>query len=123
MRGNQSQPYVLVNNPAFTSLGIFKYNGKIYYGNDPIKLEIIYSINNDTLANTNFTIQLQDITNTNIIATIGPIMRAGTSVTFFTESTVIFSNIPNNSSLIEIDGKIVAGSTAIRLHSIRMILN
>lgn len=122
-QGNQTQPYALVNNPNFSSIGMFTYNGSNYYGNRPIKLEILYSINSNNSSNTNFTIQLQDLTNAKIITTIGPVIVTGSSVTFLTASTTTFENVPTNLSLFELDGKISAGTIAIRIHSIKMILN
>lgn len=123
LQGSQSQSYALINNIGYTSLGVFNYNGTAYYGNTPIKLEILYSVDNDATSNINFTVHLQDLTNTNIIATIGPIIETGSSVSFNTQSTTTFSSVPSSNSLIEISGKIALGTTAVRLHSMRMILN
>lgn len=117
-----SKPYALVNNSFFTSLGFFVYKGSNYYGRDPIKLQISYGIDSDTSASSNFTIQLQDITNTNIIATVGPISQTGTTASFFTTEITTFSNVPTSQSVIEVDAKLNSGTT-VRLYSLSLIAN
>jgi len=117
-----TRPYVLVNNPAFTSLGFFKYRGSDYYGVNPIKLEITYSIDSSISVPTDFTVQLQDITNIKIISTLGPISQSGTYNTILTASTTFFSDIPGSESIIEVNGKINSGAN-IRLHGVNLILN
>ena len=115
--------YILINNPAFTSLGIFQYKGLQYYGYNPIKFEITFSINSEPTAAVDFSIQLQDITNAEIIATIGPISVSGSTATIMLESTTVFNNVSLAESIIEIDGRINTGTTGVRLHSINLLLN
>lgn len=118
-----SKPYVVINNHAFTAVGNLKYKGKKYYGTNPIKFEIAYSINSNGPQSTTFYVQLQDITNIQIVATIGPITQLGDSSQIYTVSTNTFSNIPDNESVFEVDAKINQGTSQIRINSINLVLN
>ena len=121
--GNQIQTYVAINKPVFSALGVFLYNGSKYYGNIPIKLELTYSVNSTAQSDINFTVQLQDLTNAKIIATIGPVIASGSTTTYYTASTNTFINVSSAKSFIEIDGKIAPASNTVRLHSINMLVD
>lgn len=121
--GSQLRSYILINNISYSSLGTFLYNGSEYYGSDPVKIEIIYSVDSDVSTDIDFTVQFHDITNTTIIATIGPITQNGTNANLFESFTTSFSSVPNLKALIEIDGKLNTGSANVRLHSVKVILN
>lgn len=117
------RPYILIINNAFTSLGFFKYKGSNYYGTTPLKFEIVYSIDSSATATVNFNIQLQNITNANIISTIGSISQTGNNSMMYIASTTLFSNVPSLGAVIEIDGQINAGSANVRLHSVNLIVS
>ena len=121
--GSQMRPYVSIINPAYTAFGTFLYNGLSFYGSEPVKIEIIYSVDSDSTATANFTVQFQDITNAQIIATIGPINQTGSYVSYNRAYTTSFSNIPLTDALIEIDGKINSGTTGVRIYSVKLLLS
>lgn len=121
---NATNPYITVTNEYFTSVAVFTYNGRAYYSGDPIMFEITYSTNSNTSETISFELHLQDLINKTIIGTIGPITQTGTKVTYFTTYITTFSNIPEESTQIEIDAKLTSsGTSGLRLYSARMILN
>ena len=119
---NSTRPYVVVRNPVFTAIGIINYNGKKYYGVSPNTLEISYGIDNNSISTATFTIQLQDLINKTIIATIGPITQSGSDISYYKASTSQLSNIPYSETRFEVDAKIT-GNTSVRLYSVKLILN
>ena len=120
---NNNRPYVLINKPAYTAVIVFTYYGQKYYGSNLVCFEISYSIDTEGTNSSTFEIHLQDITNKNIIAVIGPITQVGNMLTYQTVTTNVFTNVPDTTAQFEIDAKISPGTSAIRLRSFKLILN